>query len=144
MRITATRSAMLRKVVGFWKRPGEDWEDAGRRCKHRLQSALSQPSVSDWLQVIDRMQWRLAHKAFRDELSWPKTVMKWIPLAGKRSRGRPKIRWTDNINRYLNIKHAMSLSEAFHGTRVFDLATFEDDFVDFEDGFIIACRQIRP
>ena len=130
-KIAAARAAMLRKIVGFWKRPDEDWEDAGRRCKHRLQNALSQHPVSDWLQVVDRLQWRLVHKTCQDDLSWPKTVMKWLPLSGKRPRGRPRTRWTDNVNKYLSSKHATSLSEVLHGTQVLYVANFEDDFVDF-------------
>eukprot|EP00959_Pyramimonas_sp_CCMP1952_P437049 9150842-Pyramimonas_sp.AAC.1 len=121
---------MLRKIVGFWKRPNEDWKGACRRCKHRLQDALSQRPVSDWLQVADRLQWRLVQTC-QDDLSRPKAVMKCPPLSGKQPRGRPRTRWTDNVNKYLSSKLATSLSEVCHGTRVFDPAHFEDDFVDF-------------
>ena len=122
---------MLRKILVFWKQQEEDWEDAGRRCKHRLQRALSQYAVSDWLQVIDRMQWRLLHKIYGDDDSWPKVVMTWTPSTGKRSRGRPKTRWTDNVNRYLNNKHGTCLRQIFQDNLPFDFAKFEKDFVDF-------------
>ena len=75
--IASTRSNMLRGIVGFSKRPGESREEFGRRCKLRMERALLQSPVSNWLHVMSRAQGCLLENILRDHVaSGPRLVLK--------------------------------------------------------------------
>ncbi|CAH2259080.1 jg17259 [Pararge aegeria aegeria] len=51
-------------------------------------------------QRVAKLKWKWAgHIARRTDGRWGSKVLEWRPRTGKRSVGRPPIRWTDDIKR---------------------------------------------
>ena len=121
---------MLRRIVGFSKHPGESWEEAGRRCKRKVRVAMQVFPVSDWLVVMDRSTWRLvARLATSDSQEWPTQVLRWRP-AGSRRRGRPRRRWTDNVDAFLQHERGTSLMGVVRSQLRFPWQRLENSFLN--------------
>lgn len=59
--------------------------------------------VEDVVEKILKQKWRWAgHVARLEDDRWTKMVVQWRPRLGKRTRGRPPMRWTDDIKRVAN------------------------------------------
>lgn len=59
--------------------------------------------VEDVIERALRQKWRWAgHVARLEDNRWTKVVVEWRPRQGKRFRGRPPMRWTDDIKRVAN------------------------------------------
>ena len=57
--------------------------------------------VQDILQYVGMMKWRWAgHVARFKDNRWTKRTNDWSPYTGRRSRGRPPVRWRDDIINY--------------------------------------------
>ena len=62
---------------------------------------MRQFNVQDWLEEQRRRKWKRAGKvAGRSDEGWTHEIAKWDPEEVK-VRGRPKTRWSDEINAYL-------------------------------------------
>ena len=97
---------MLRKMVG-WVFDSEDtWEDAGRRMKLRLQTALNLHPIDDWSAVINKRKQALLHRIMSDGAPrLPKLAFERSPVACSNQnnnqpchqRGHPRRRWHDHL-----------------------------------------------
>ena len=60
----------------------------------------SQTKVRDVMEVISDLKWKWAgHVARRFDNRWTTKVTVWTPIGYTRSRGRPKTRWRDDIEK---------------------------------------------
>ena len=97
---------MLRYVFRVHRRPVdgttemEPWVDFVQRAARRVETMAEQYGLESWVQTHRRMKWRLAGKLVRQtDCRWSKMLLDWRP-ASDRGRGRPKLRWTDHLERY--------------------------------------------
>src|SRR5215469_3771925 len=68
--------------------------------RRRNEWIRSQTKVKDVVQYIKCSKWQWAGHIARDAaLKWSVTITEWTPLDDKRGRGRPKVRWEDEIRR---------------------------------------------
>ena len=103
---------MLRTNVGWIRYEGEEWETTMRRMKSRVQNGLQQYHVKSWSErlCIARAKY-FARLENLSEDRWEKLSAKWMPSVidddsqeyhAFRERGRPLLRWTDNLMRRLS------------------------------------------
>ena len=75
-----------------------EWIQAATRKTDKL---MTQFNVQDWVEEQRRRKWKWAKKvACRSDERWTHEIAKWDPEEVK-IRGRPKTRWSDEINTYL-------------------------------------------
>jgi hypothetical protein len=56
--------------------------------------------VTDIAHRISMLKWQWAgHISRRTDNRWRKRVLEWRPCLGKRSIGRPQVRWSDDLRR---------------------------------------------
>ena len=61
--------------------------------------------VADIMHSIRRKKWRWAgHLARTSDNRWTKRVTEWKPWLGSRHRGRQKLRWSDELTKFIGIK----------------------------------------
>ena len=71
------------------------------RDKKRADWVREQTRVNDILVEIKKKKWAWAgHVMRREDNRWSLRVTDWIPREGKRSRGRQKVRWADEIKKF--------------------------------------------
>ena len=71
------------------------------RDKIRNSEIRKQTQVKDVIVKIKEAKWRWAgHLMRRDDNRWTKRLTEWQPRVGRRSRGRQKCRWRDDITTY--------------------------------------------
>ena len=62
--------------------------------------------ITDILDHIRRKKWRWAgHVARMTDSRWTEVVTFWTPYGQRRRRGRQRIRWRDDLDRYLSLWH---------------------------------------
>jgi hypothetical protein len=94
--------------------------DRGRwriRYNHELQALYAEPNIVQFIK-IQRLQW-LGHVCRMEDNRVPKRVLNSSP-EGRRSRGRPKLRWLDDVEgdmRAVNIVNWRSLTADRDGWR---------------------------
>ena len=94
LKLRTTQRAMERKMVGVTLRD-----------KKRAEWIREQTRVKDILVEIKKKKWVWAgHVMRRQDNRWSLRVTEWIPREGKRGRGRPKVRWADEIKKFAGIK----------------------------------------
>lgn len=72
----------------------------GIRRKDRVRSSVlrSKTKLTDILKQIDQQKWRWAGHMVRDaKEKWSKKISEWYPRDGKRKRGRPTMKWEDDL-----------------------------------------------
>ena len=99
----------MRLVVGTRRRKAfnadgvievEDWVARIRRASREAERSRKEHCIPDWVEEVTRRQFRWAgHVARRDVGRWTKVCLEWA-LAGWRSKGRPRTRWSDSIDKY--------------------------------------------
>ena len=86
--------------------------------RKRNEDLYKQSNMLHIVQVINKKKLRLfGHVMGRDEESTLRVVMK-LKMKGKRPRGRPRLRWLDNIDSHLKGKNT-SLKEVIE-TKCFE------------------------
>ena len=97
---------MLRRMVGWVMDSEDSWEDAGRRMKHRLASALNQHHVECWSGVIEHKKKALLQRLLLiGGPVLPQIAFRWSPISCAkanqnrpyRSQGHPRRRWHDGL-----------------------------------------------
>ena len=59
--------------------------------------------VTDWVQGQRTRHWNFAgHTARRSDSRLSTRLLSWLPESGTRGVGRPNVRWSDCLNRYLD------------------------------------------
>ena len=98
---------MLRKIAGWVRYDGEEWETTMRRMNNRVQQSLRQFHIRPWSERIvcarKKYNYRLLNLP-KDR--WEKLSLQWEPKNVQddsqehfayRLAGRPLLRWTDTI-----------------------------------------------
>ena len=76
----------------------EDWVAWIKRTTQTAEVHMQRAQVEDWIQGQKRRKWRLAGRtAQANDQRWSQRVLEWEIDASCRGRGRPKIRWEDEI-----------------------------------------------
>ena len=103
---------MLRNIIGWVRIPNEDWEITMRRMKNRVTNAMTIYNIPNIKEIILRHKWNFAkHIKNSSDLTWPRLVLEWNPqyddsdeLVRRRTRGRPYLRWDDDIRSFCDEK----------------------------------------
>ena len=77
----------------------EDWVDWIVRSTAEAKKIMVKLQVDDWVEEVHRRCFRWAGRTARlDDERWTREVLLWS-VNGSRRRGRPKMRWTDQLNK---------------------------------------------
>ena len=113
-KIRSTQRKMLRMVVsgGHRRICGDNieaWLDWLRRTTRTVEEHLVQIGQQDWVALTRQKQWRWARKvATMSPDRWAHKATQWTPQWSHNSRrqARPRTRWDDRINKYLQSRSA--------------------------------------
>ena len=95
---------MLRAIVGTRQEVHEygleNWVEWVIRATAEVEKLMAELDVPDWVEEVHRRRFRWAWRTARlkDE-RWTREVLLWS-ACGTRRRGRPKMRWTDQLNNF--------------------------------------------
>ena len=95
-RVNATEKRMLRSIVGWVRRPDDDYKALMSRMKQRVERALRTYPTKTWCQAVFRAQWSFAQHTQNSKCAWPRRALNWAPQ-GRRRVGRPRLRWEDHL-----------------------------------------------
>ena len=92
-RLKTTQRSMERAMIGVTKRD------------HRTNEWVRQQTgVQDIIVRIKQLKWQWAgHVARITDNRWTRAVTEWLPLDQKRKKARPKVRWEDDIKKYIGV-----------------------------------------
>jgi Reverse transcriptase (RNA-dependent DNA polymerase) len=92
-RLKTTQRSMERAMIGVTKRD------------HRTNEWVRQQTgVQDIIVRIKQLKWQWAgHVARTIDNRWTRAVTEWLPLDQKRKKARPKVRWEDDIKKYIGV-----------------------------------------
>ena len=111
-RLTSTRHAMLRRMVGTGRGPDEEWLPWFRRATHAAVRAASLHKVRDWVSAHGRCKWLWAgHVARRPASTWVWRVTTWRDYSWQqvvndsscrplRPSRRRWMKWEDSLRRF--------------------------------------------
>ena len=103
--LRTVRRRMLRYVFRIHRRKREDaledWVSFVQRSAHTVDNIVSAQGMVDWVTLHRRRKWKSAGAfARKTDGRWSKQVLEWSPsFEQKRSQGRPKLRWADDIEK---------------------------------------------
>ena len=81
----------------------ETWVAWIVRATGIAESQAGRAGVTDWVQGQRTRHWNFAgHTARRSDSRWSTRLLSWLPESGTRGVGRPKVRWSDCLNRCLD------------------------------------------
>ena len=94
----------------------ETWADWIRRCTREAERQLAALGIDDWVTMQRRRKWRFASKVIADTHKWGLKALMWDPtldprLSPRRRQARPKTRWQDDINKYINQQYSSHLDD---------------------------------
>ena len=84
----------------------EDWVEFIKRSTKDAEEHMKQHKLPCWIEVHRKTKWRMARRIINlPQKRWNKRVFDWQPgvdptLRTKRSVGRPKRRWEDDLNEF--------------------------------------------
>ena len=84
----------------------EDWVAFIKRSTEEAEQHMEKHKLPCWIEVHKKMKWRMARRIITlHRKRWNKRVFEWQPgldpsLHPKRSVGRPKRRWEDDLNEF--------------------------------------------
>ena len=94
MNLRAMQTAQERSMMGLRLQDREEANWIGEQTK-----------VRDILETVYQMKWNWAcHIHRRDDDRWTRKITEWKLKAGMRAVGRPKLRWSDDINNFIKEK----------------------------------------
>ena len=85
----------------------EPWTDWIKRCTREAEHRMNNLRLDDWITLQRRRKWSWASKvATRESNEWAVLAAKWDPTLNSKLRatrrvGRPKTRWTDDIQTHI-------------------------------------------
>ena len=70
--------------------------------EHQTAESIRQKTkAKDIFETIGKMKWRWGgHIMGRNDERWTKRITDWHPRTGKRKRGRPPLRWEDDLSKF--------------------------------------------
>ena len=84
----------------------EHWIEFIQPSTHVAENYCKRYGITDWVQKHYQLKFKLAsHIARRTDSRWSNKVLYWRPVDGKRSRGHPHRRWTDDLDAFFAIAH---------------------------------------
>ena len=92
-RLKTTQRSMERAMLGITRRD------------HRTNEWVRQQTgVQDIIVRIKQLKWQWAgHVARLNDDRWTRTVTEWLPIHLRRKKARPKMRWEDDIKKYIGV-----------------------------------------
>ena len=92
-RLKTTQRSMERAMLGITRRD------------HRTNEWVRQQTgVQDIIVRIKQLKWQWAgHVARLNDNRWTRTVTEWLPIHLRRKKARPKMRWEDDIKKYIGV-----------------------------------------
>jgi hypothetical protein len=127
--LDTVRRKMLRYVFRIHRRRAgpdvETWVEYMQRSAKQVDELSAKLGMDTWTTIYRRRKWTFAGKtARRTDHRWSQRILEWKPNFGHgRSRGRPKTRWTDDL-------------EAYAGGAWAEVALNTDLWTCLEDGFV--------
>ena len=123
----------------------EPWQEWIRRSTREVEHRMGRLKIEDWVTLQRRRKWRWANKvAISTQEAWGPLVLKWDPsphlgVFQNRRIGRPKLRWADDIKRYLywtlhTTTPAESINPRFDNTWL-EYARSTSHWKQLEDGY---------
>ena len=112
----------------------EPWKDFLTRATRLVEQKTSELGMQEWLTTWRRRQWTWAQKLVKNGgHKWSHKALEWSPFlhasrGGVRPQARPKKRWSDDINGYLNAK---GISEPWT-----QLAAKSETWTELENDFL--------
>jgi hypothetical protein len=104
----------------------ENWAEWIKRATNLAEAAAKKAGLVDWVEEQRRRKWRWAgHVARRDDGRWSRRLLRWEPHGGRRSWGRPALRWEDTICQFMRNKGEAWLEAAQDR---FKWSSWEDEF----------------
>ena len=83
----------------------ETWQEWIKRATNLAAEAAKKAGVVDWVEEQRRRKWRWAgHVARREDGRWSRRLLDWEPPMGRRSWGRPALRWSDSLTQFAKTK----------------------------------------
>ena len=83
----------------------ESWTEWIKRATNIAAEAAKKAGVVDWVEEQRRRKWQWAgHISRRDDGRWSKRLLDWEPFGGRRSWGRPVLRWEDTLCQFMKSK----------------------------------------
>ena len=80
----------------------ESWVDWAKRTTHEAEEILQSFGIETWDTTVKRRKWRWAQKIRSADVdAWAFLAATWTPEFGLKSyrhKGRPKIRWSDDMS----------------------------------------------
>ena len=131
--------------VGWVRVDGEEWETTIRRMKQRMNDASRQFFIMPWELQVFKSQWQYAiHVSHASEINWVEMISRWhppatadlsLPQQPKRSVGRPRARWDDDITSFA----ASTFDDSLHWI---DTLHYESrrDLLQLSDAFLGHCN----
>ena len=112
----------------------EPWSEFLTRVTHLAEERASAAGLQEWLTAWRGKQWRWASKVVTDgSKKWSNTSLHWSPQlhtsrVSVRAQARPKKRWTDDVQGYLD---ELNITQPW-----MDLAKIDEFWADLEPGFL--------
>ena len=110
--LRGARTKMLQNIAGLRRMEGESWQDTMRRMQARVSNMLSTAASPDVSESVFSLKWRLARRLFCGAVEKWAPILRHLPSAHKRARGRPPLQWSDDINHVCAHLGADSLEQA--------------------------------
>jgi hypothetical protein len=83
----------------------ESWTEWIKRATNIAAGAAKNAGVVDRVEEQRRRKWQWAgHISRRDDGRWTKRLVDWEPFGGRRSWGRPILRWEDTLCQFMKSK----------------------------------------
>ncbi len=138
-KIRTLQRKMMRTIVGTKRIVDEhgleNWVDWIVRSTRDVEQVMLNLGVPDWAEEVHRRSFQWAGRIARiSDERWTREVLLWS-ASGARKRGRPKLRWTDQLNKFF--KQGRQATNEFWLELARDAeswATLEDDYVNFALG----------
>ena len=109
---------MLRYVFRSFCKQNVDldmWIEFLRESAHAVDSMAREFGSADWNSMHKRRKWRLAGRLAREtDDRWSAKVINWSPVVG-RGRGRPRLRWTEHLEKLLEAIGELTLKTLTSG-----------------------------
>ena len=109
-RMAIVQRKILRLIVGWNRLEDEPWKTTMQRMKIKVSNALHSYFVESWDKVILERKWSWANRILcMNDSRWArrisyydalKTMQDGQILPNKRKRGRPRMKWEDDLNTY--------------------------------------------
>ena len=119
----------------------EPWPEFIKRATRIAEDHLTNANLQEWTTLFLRKQWRWAQRiANQSQDRWSRLVTQWQPELdtkrhAQRQQARPRKRWDDDINNYLQARHSNTNNREpppehwLESASKTTWATMEDDYV---------------